>query len=41
MVYNSYKISVFQEFGYFLNIQQKEFRVVRVLQIGFLNEKVI
>jgi hypothetical protein len=33
--------SLVKEFGEFLNIQQKELRVVRVLQIGFLNEKVI
>jgi len=30
-----------KEFGDFLNIQQKELRAVRVLQIGFLNETVI
>jgi len=30
-----------KEFGEFLNIQQKELRVVRVPQIGILNEKVI
>jgi hypothetical protein len=33
--------SLVKEFGDFLNIQQKELRVVRVLQIGFLNEKAI